>query len=83
MKFFYTSHQAARGAKPDGEVLNTMYLIKSVSVLRATYQIRLLAFHAKARGKKLVLRVPAACIFAPDLKALLHKCGGVVQRENF
>lgn len=83
MKYFYTSHQVARGAKPDAQVLNTMYLIKSVTQLRATYQIRLLAFRAVERGEQLVLRVPAACRFDPALETLLETCGGVVRRENY
>lgn len=82
-KFFYTSHQVARGARPDAHALNTMYLIKSVTRLRATYQIRLLAFRAVERGEKLVLRVPAACRFDPALETLLQACNGAVRRENY
>lgn len=83
MKFFYTSHQVTRGAKPDAESNNTLYLVKSVSKLRATYQIRLLAFRAVERGEQLVLRVPPSCRFDAGLDHLLQVCAGAVRREDY
>ncbi len=68
---------------PDAESFNTMYLIKSVSRLRATYQIRLLAFRAVSNKMKLVIRVPSACVFDPSLLRLMKDCKGRVVRENY
>ncbi len=58
-----------------------MYLIKSVSVLRATYQIRLLAFFALEQNKKLVLSVPKECVFHRTLKDLIKSVPAVIKRE--
>jgi hypothetical protein len=58
VRFRYTRHQTARGTRPDGEVGDTYHLIKYVSLLRLTYQIRLLTFLAHERGKKLVISLP-------------------------
>jgi hypothetical protein len=78
-----TRYQVARSAMPDAESFNRMYLIKNVSRLRATYQIRLLAFRAVDKGMQLVLRVPNACIFDDSLNELMKKCGKAVKRENY
>lgn len=78
-----TQHQVPRGAMPDAEAFNRMYLIKHVSRLRATYQIRLLAFRAVDKGTQLVLRVPATCVFDESLNELIRKCGKSVARENY
>lgn len=68
---------------PDAEAFNRMYLIKNVSRLRATYQIRLLAFRAVEKGTQLILRVPEACVFDDSLNELIRKCGKSVARENY
>jgi hypothetical protein len=78
-----TRHQVARSAMPDAEAFNRMYLVKNVSRLRATYQIRLLAFRAVEKGMQLILRVPEACIFDDSLSELIRKCGKSVARENY
>jgi hypothetical protein len=83
MALRFTRHQVPRGAMPDAERFNKMYLVKNVSTLRATYQIRLLAFKAVDSGKKLVLRVPAACQFHNSLKDLMKICKGSLVRENY
>lgn len=82
MQTKYTKQQVARSAKPDGEKFNVMYLIKNVQKLRATYQIRLLAFRAVDNKMKLVLRVPASCEFDSSLLELLERCGKAVFRED-
>uniref|UniRef100_UPI001F3F9385 hypothetical protein n=1 Tax=Frateuria defendens TaxID=2219559 RepID=UPI001F3F9385 len=79
----FTRHQVARSAMPDAEVFNRMYLIKNVSKLRATYQIKLLAFRAVEKKMQLVLRVPGACVFDQSLNNLIKKCGKYVLRENY
>jgi len=68
---------------PDAEAFNKMYLIKNVSKLRATYQIRLLAFRALEKKQQLVLRVPSACVFDDSLNDLIKKSGRAVIRENY
>lgn len=83
MEMKATRHQVARSAMPDAEAFNRMYLIKNVSRLRATYQIRLLAFRAVEKGMQLILRVPEACIFDDSLNELMRKCGKSVARENY
>jgi len=67
----------------DAEKFNRLYLIKNVSKLRATYQIRMLTYRAVNEGLKLVLKVPFSCEFHPSLLDLVKKTGGVILRENF
>ena len=81
MKYAFTRHQVPRGSRPDGETYDRIYLIKRVSVLRATYQIRLLAFFALEKNKKLVLCVPKECIFHSSLKDLIGSVPAVIKRE--
>lgn len=83
MEFKNTSYQIARSARPDAEAFNRMYLIKNVSKLRATYQIKLLAFKAVDSGTVLVIRVPKSCEFDRSLKKLMKVCGKSILRENF
>jgi plasmid maintenance system killer protein len=59
-----------------------IYLIKNVSALRATYQVRLLALKAAQHGKKLVLKVPPACRFENSLADLARAMPQVIQRED-
>ncbi len=70
-----------RGARPDAETASEILLVKNVSFLRATYQIRLLAFKAAQDGKTLVLAVPAECRFAPALDALAASRPGLIARR--
>jgi hypothetical protein len=83
MDLKYTSHQVPRGSRPDAETFDRLYLIKKVSVLRATYQIRLLAFFAQEKNKNLVLKVPRECEFHSSLKGLIRILKNTIQRENF
>ena len=70
MEFKMTKQQVARGARPDGETFDKLVLIKKVSELRATYQIRLLTYRAVEERKKLVIDVPKDCKVHDDLKIL-------------
>jgi hypothetical protein len=78
----YTRHQVPRGAKADAERFNVMYLVKNVAKLRATYQIRLLAFKAVSKKMKLIIRVPAHCEFSASLEELMQTCGNALVRED-
>lgn len=63
--------QKTRGTRADAETVDKIYIIKNVSELRATYQIRLLLFKAVKHNKQLVFIVPEKCTFLPDLKDLI------------
>ena len=58
MKHRYTKHQVARGTLPDAENRTTLFLLKNVSQLRLTYQIRLLTFRAIDTQRKLAIHLP-------------------------
>ena len=70
MEFKQTRHQVARGTRPDGETEGKLYLIKKVSEMRATYQVRLLAYRASLEDKKLVIEVPRGCRIHRTLREL-------------
>ena len=57
-RFRTTRHQIPRGVRADAEQGKKIYLLKNVSVMHATYQVRLLAYRALKEGKKLVIKVP-------------------------
>lgn len=57
--------------------------MKNVSSLRATYQIRLLAFRAVSEGLKLVLKVPKVCKYHSSLLDLIKKTENVILREDY
>jgi len=78
-----TKHQVPRRTRADAAQLNKLYLIKSVKALRATYQIRLLAYRAVTESLKLVLRVPRACEFDRSLLELIKKTGDTILREDY
>ncbi|TPQ52700.1 hypothetical protein C2U72_01825 [Prosthecomicrobium hirschii] len=63
------SHLAhiARGAMPDRETQTELILIKLVSFLRLTYQIRLLTYRAAKEKKNLILVIPTACTMSGPL----------------
>jgi hypothetical protein len=82
MELKYTRHQVPRGSLPDAESIDKIYLIKNVSMLRATYQVRLLTFKAIQTYKKLVLKVPPTCQFHPSLKGLIKLTGKSIMRED-
>jgi len=71
-----------RGTRPDAETAGKIYLIKNVSALRATHQVRLLALKAIEDGKKLVLKVPRACRFDRSLADLAEAMPHIIQRED-
>jgi len=77
MEFRYTKRQVARTSRADKEVQNELHLVKFVSNLRLTYQIRLLLFSAVETQCVLVLHVPARCRLSPELKSFLK-----VNRRN-
>jgi|JI10StandDraft_1071094.scaffolds.fasta_scaffold18476_8 hypothetical protein len=77
-----TKHQVQRRTLPDAERHGRIYLFKRTSVLRATYQIRILAEQAARSGLRLVLRVPRGCRLAPDLVALRRSARTAGRRSS-
>lgn len=80
--FKTTKHQTARGTRPDAEVNGVYYLLKKVALLRATYQVRLLAYRAQKEGKRLIIRVPKGFRAAPSLKALMKENPKLIKIEK-
>ena len=73
MEYRNTKHQVARGTRPDAEDYGKYYLIKKVSEMRATYQVRLLLYMATGNESKLILMIPK--------KAKIHKSLRKLQKQ--
>lgn len=83
MDFRYTRRQVARGARPDaGDGGRTWILLKLVSELRLTYQIRLLTFGAGEQGRKLIIKVPRKCRISAPLRDFLKEHKSLVKLER-
>lgn len=82
MIFKQTKHQIARGALPDAEVNGVMYLLKKVTTLRATYQVRLLAFRAQNEGTRMVIRVPSNFVTHHSLRAFMKENPQLIRIEK-
>ena len=65
-----------RGSRPDFEAEGNMVLVKRVSHLRATYQIRLLAYFAMKQNRRLVVKVPNQCVIHESLTKLANELPG-------
>lgn len=82
IEYRYTGHQTARAARPDEISAGVWYLIKNVSLLRLTYQIRLITLLAAQRGVSLVIRVPPHCRLSSTLTGFLAEHQGRVRIEK-
>ncbi|MGD1031002.1 MAG: hypothetical protein ABSA05_07660 [Opitutaceae bacterium] len=71
-----------RGARPDAETHDCVYLIKNVSLLFATQQIRLLAAKAILSSKQLFIVTPAACRFDKSLEELMQSHPEIIRRKE-
>lgn len=80
--FAYTKHQTLRGSMPDADAANILYLIKNVSEMRLTYQVRLLAYMASTKGKKLNIRLPKSAKVNSGLRDFVRDSGGLVKIER-
>ena len=69
----YTRHQVLRGTLPDAVDAKHIYLFKSASELKVTYQIKMCTYLAKSSGKKLVLQVPPQTRKSESLTAFLRE----------
>lgn len=82
MDFSYTRHQTPRGARADAEVGDSLYLIKLVSHLKLTYQIRVLAFIAETRNKKLVIQLPKNATMHNSLRDFISQTAPTIKIER-
>lgn len=82
MNYRQTKHQVARGAFPDAQTHDKIYLFKNVSTLRATYQVRLLTYLASEAGRKLVINVPAHFKAHPSLSRLAQEFSKTIRIEK-
>jgi hypothetical protein len=80
--FVYTRHQTPRGARPDADIGNKLYLIKKVSEMRLTYQIRMLAYFAHTRDKKLVVQLPKQAKVHRSLRDFVREFDSFVKIER-
>lgn len=82
MNYRQTKHQVARGAFPDAQHQNNIYLFKNVSTLRATYQVRLLTYLAAEAGKTLIIDVPSHFKPHPSLSKLVKEFPKTIRIEK-
>ena len=82
VNYRYTRHQVARGALADAECHDALYLVKNVSFLRLTYQIRVLAYQSLESGRKLVIRIPVRCDVHPSLRQFQKEYSRFVRIEK-
>lgn len=82
MDFAYTRHQTPRGSMPDAEVGNKLYLIKNVSEMRLTYQIKMLVYVAHSQGKKVIVQLPKHASIHASLREFVRNSNGVVKIER-
>jgi hypothetical protein len=78
----YTAHQVARGARADAETHNAYYLFKGTSLLRATYQIRLLTYRAWTDQKRLIINVFKNCKVDESLRELMKTYPKLIRIER-
>ncbi len=79
MDFRYTKNQVARGTRPDSETYDKFYLIKIVSEMRATYQVRLLTYFALQRKKQLIIEVPKHCKIHKSLREFQREFSNLIK----
>lgn len=82
MNYRQTKHQVARGAFPDAQKGNDIYLFKNVSTLRATYQVRLLTYLASEAGRRLIIDVPKHFKPHPSLSQFMKEFPKAVRIEK-
>ena len=82
MQVRYTRRQVPRGARADSETFDKIVLVKNVSTIRATYQVRLLVFKAVETGKKMVIFLPKYCQVDRTLRELAKEFPKTVRVER-
>jgi hypothetical protein len=82
IEYRYTRHELPRGARPDAERDDVLYLLKNVSSLRLTYQIGLLVFLAAESQRRVVIRVPSRCRIHHSLRNFQKQHAQVLHVER-
>lgn len=72
MEFKYTKKQVARGTLPDAETYSEVILIKKCEVIYLTYQIKLLAYLACDKKKKLIIFTPKSTKIHNSLREFIR-----------
>jgi len=67
---------------PDAENATALYLLKNVSEMRLTYQVKLLAYMAHTRGKRLYIRLPSKAKLHDTLRDYVCERDGLVKIER-
>lgn len=78
MELRHTRKGKLRGARPDAEKGGKIYLVKATMHLHLTYQIKLLAFMAKEKRKKLVVLLKEDATVHETLETFVRDMRGVV-----
>ena len=78
MDFKPTAQRKLRGTKPDFVDETALHVLKAVSELRATYQIKLLAYFAVRDRKKLVIHLLKSGTIHGTLRELQSKVPGTI-----
>lgn len=82
VEYRYTRHQVARGARPDAVDGDRWILLKWVSELHLTYQIRLLTYAVSQQGAKLQLTVPKRCKLSRPLADFIKEHKALVRLQR-
>jgi hypothetical protein len=78
----YTRREIPRGAFADAESHEEVLLLKNVSGLRLTYQIRLLTFRALSSQKTLIVKIPKGCMVHQSLRDFAAQSPGIIRIEE-
>lgn len=82
MDYQNATGKISRGSMPDAEDEKYYYLFKKVSVLHATYQIRLLTFFAQKNNKKLIIRLPEEAKMGDSLRMFISEHQSYIRLER-
>ena len=84
MAYRSSRRQAVRGSRPAATDGPSWYLMKKVTHLRLTYQIKLLTFAAGESGARLIIRVPGGCQVSTPLHEFLqtHRARTTLERVD-
>ncbi len=78
-EYQYTQSQVARGTRADAETWDALVLFKRCSLLRATYEVRLLTYLAASSGKKLIIELPKGAKLDKSLQELRRVSGSTIK----
>jgi len=70
-----------RSCLPDAVGQDAFVLIKTCSLLRLTYEIRVATFMARGSCKRLRVMVQASTVISPDLRAFATQQGVILEQK--